>query len=621
MKSFRKLNEYLEGIFDLAEVDCVSYITPFYDVIVSDKANGPLTSAALSSLSKFVLYGFLSRNYPRASEGVALIAGSISHCVFEETDWESDELILMKLLELSVLSFRCNASIMLTIGAAWDVYSTCISIHNHYRASKILKSEAKNALVHLTLTTFSRASLVSLNSADSNESGALDMTEGFSAQLWDSACQRHHLGDVSGVELMLSKIMSVLSGLCDLQRNPPETVKFALSLVNVALEAGGLSIGSIPVLVEMMGNDICRNLLRASQSDDLAILSLALRVVFNLFVSIKDHMKVQLEVFLTSVHLRLINGSTGTGSSTQNVGGSAAVAAKEELALESLLEFCREPSLMQDLYTNYDCDVQCTNLFDLIISALCMRALPRSLLPSVRSVGGGIQSSSTVVPVMDDVSFATQPVDVRLNILNKLALDGLLAVLRSVATKCATESVSCELPSAVKRQRERSVAGSIRCASPEKSITGRHSIGAENGFEIDNLATDSLTTMPNSAIKSSRLTNADVAPIDSQVDRWCESSDEASSSYASEVDVDGRGRNESSGDAWQVVVSHHHSIDSRSDTVDSIGSVGPTPVDGENEEISAVLEARAKGAEVRIQLIFEVNVFITFTNFSGFTPT
>ena len=34
---------------------------------------------------------------------------------------------------------------------------------------------------------------------------------------------------------------------------------------------------------------------------------------------------------------------------------------------------------MQDLYTNYDCDVQCTNLFDSIISVLCARAVPSGL--------------------------------------------------------------------------------------------------------------------------------------------------------------------------------------------------------------------------------------------------
>eukprot|EP01034_Spumella_vulgaris_P022369 gene22369-28491_t len=424
--------------------------------------------------------------------------------------------------------------------------------------------------------------------------------------MWDSMSQQYYLRDEIGVEHILGKIMSVLSGLCDLQRNPPETVKFSLSLVNVALEAGGLSVGSVPVLVDMLGNDICRNLLRASQSDDLAILSLALRVVFNLFVSIKDHMKVQLEVFLTSVHLRLINGSSGSGG--QTIGVSPTVAAKEELALESLLEFCREPSLMQDLYTNYDCDVQCTNLFDLIISALCTRTLPRSLLTSAKFVAGAPVAAAPVTTT-DDESFVSQPVDVRLNILNKLALDGLLAVLRSVATKCATESVSNELPSAVKRQREDSIVSTTSCNSPERLQSripqNTTSVFIENAQFSDRVHLQgSLATLPNSVAKPTRP-DAD-APIDSQVDRWCESSDEASS-FASESDldqavgdaashrhIDGHD-GKPSADRWQVVVSRHHAV-VRSDSQSSLGG-GPTPVDGENEEISAVLEARAKGAE------------------------
>jgi len=131
--AFRNLNEYLEGYYDLKEVDCVNYIHPFHQIIVSEKASGPLTSAALSSLSKFVLYGFLSADFPRASEGINLIASSISKCVFEETDWESDEVILMKLLELSTMCFRCDASTLLTVGAAWEIYSTCLSIRSQYR--------------------------------------------------------------------------------------------------------------------------------------------------------------------------------------------------------------------------------------------------------------------------------------------------------------------------------------------------------------------------------------------------------------------------------------------------------------------------------------------------------
>jgi hypothetical protein len=78
-------------------------------LIISEQAGSAITSAALSSLSKFSLYGFFSPQFPRVQEAMALIARCISHCVFEETDWESDELILMKLLECnnlhSLLSF------------------------------------------------------------------------------------------------------------------------------------------------------------------------------------------------------------------------------------------------------------------------------------------------------------------------------------------------------------------------------------------------------------------------------------------------------------------------------------------------------------------------------------
>ena len=102
------------------------------------------------------------------------------------------------------------------------------------------------------------------------------------------------------------------------------------------------------------------NLRRAAQT-----LTLTLRVVFNLFMSIKAHLKVQLEVFLTSVHLRLADSPS-------------AAFEQKELALESLLDFCREPALMLDLYTNYDCDVQCTNLFETLCKYLCRNAAPRA---------------------------------------------------------------------------------------------------------------------------------------------------------------------------------------------------------------------------------------------------
>ena len=45
----------------------------------------------------------------------------------------------------------------------------------------------------------------------------------------------------------------------------------------------------------------------------------------------------------------------------------ALVAERRELAFESVMEFCREPELMVELYENYDCDYKCTNLFERLV--------------------------------------------------------------------------------------------------------------------------------------------------------------------------------------------------------------------------------------------------------------
>lgn len=72
-----------------------------------------------------------------------------------------------------------------------------------------------------------------------------------------------------------------------------------------------------------------------------------------------------------SVHLRALDGASNGPE-------------QQELALESLLEFTREPALMVDVYINYDCDVQCTNLFETICHVLSSHALPKDGMVSLR---------------------------------------------------------------------------------------------------------------------------------------------------------------------------------------------------------------------------------------------
>ena len=130
-------------------------------------------------------------------------------------------------------------------------------------------------------------------------------------------------------------------GSCTLlnpQQHNDATCATSLTLVNIAFET--LREDFVPEEIAILQNDFCKYLLQWSTTHDLIILNLTLRVIFNLFQSMRNHLKIPLEVFLTSVHLRILDPS------------SSATNEEREVALESLLEFCQEVALMQDKATH-----------------------------------------------------------------------------------------------------------------------------------------------------------------------------------------------------------------------------------------------------------------------------
>ncbi|CBJ34248.1 conserved unknown protein [Ectocarpus siliculosus] len=118
-----------------------------------------MTGVALSSLHKFLLYGFIRKDCPRVKEGITLVAQAISRCHFEETDPESDELVLMKLLELSALCLRCEVGDLLTDESCWNIFVACYNLYHITTDDKsfgLLRDTAGNTLAHIVLMLFSR---------------------------------------------------------------------------------------------------------------------------------------------------------------------------------------------------------------------------------------------------------------------------------------------------------------------------------------------------------------------------------------------------------------------------------------------------------------------------------
>ena len=267
-------------------------------------------------------------------------------------------------------------------------------------------------------------------------------------------------------------ILHRLAQLSDPRENTDATCIQSLTLINIALETGVITQLFIkyPVLLSILQNDLCRHLLHLSTHFDLVILSLTLRVIFNLFNSIKNHLKVQLEVFLTSVHLRIVNGDSSSPE-------------QKELALESLLEFCHEPALMNDLYMNYDCDMQCTNLFETICKALANHASPKTVKSNEKSDDN----------INDDL-VSTVP----LNGLNRLALEGILAVIDSIEQRCHAPFNFCDED---KRLPKASVATFSRSTSDVNSTTdtSQQQDYYEHRLHLANLRPSSITSFSSPA--------------------------------------------------------------------------------------------------------------------------
>ncbi|CAB1414715.1 unnamed protein product [Pleuronectes platessa] len=92
----------------------------------------------------------------------------------------------------------------------------------------------------------------------------------------------------------------------------------------------------------------------------------SIRVCFLLFESMRLHLKFQLEMYLKKM-MDIIT--------SENVKMPYEM---KEMALEALVQLWRIPSLVTELYINYDCDFYCSNLFEDLTKLLSKNAFPVS---------------------------------------------------------------------------------------------------------------------------------------------------------------------------------------------------------------------------------------------------
>ncbi|KAI9053152.1 hypothetical protein LZ554_003418 [Drepanopeziza brunnea f. sp. 'monogermtubi'] len=224
----------------------------------------------------------------------------------------------------------------------------------------------------------------------------------------------------------IRELFRVLVDLLDPHdRQHADTMRvMALRIIDVALEVAGPSIAKHPSLANLAEDRLCRYLFQLVRSDNMAILHESLVVAGTLLATCRGVLKLQQELFLSylvaCLHPRvdiprepgidpslyagvpqapkLVKPSPSQSSSGRSTpvpvkdrqklgmeGGSRKPDAREAM-VESVGALARIPSYMVELFVNYDCEIDRSDLCEDMVGLLSRNAIPDSATWSTTSV-------------------------------------------------------------------------------------------------------------------------------------------------------------------------------------------------------------------------------------------
>ncbi|KAM4636752.1 Golgi-specific brefeldin A-resistance guanine nucleotide exchange factor 1 isoform 3-T3 [Discoglossus pictus] len=156
LHSFSHLKEVLNNIKDLTEIEPNVFLRPFLEVIRSEDTTGPITGLALTSVNKFLSYALIDPVHEGTAEGIENMADAVTHARFVGTDPASDEVVLMKILQVLRTLLLTPVGAHLTNESVCEIMQSCFRICFEMRLSELLRKSAEHTLVDMVQLLFSR---------------------------------------------------------------------------------------------------------------------------------------------------------------------------------------------------------------------------------------------------------------------------------------------------------------------------------------------------------------------------------------------------------------------------------------------------------------------------------
>ncbi|CAF3886360.1 unnamed protein product [Adineta steineri] len=496
INSFQKLKTTLNSISDLQDIDSLTFLTPFLDIIRSDEISGPMTCLALNAVNKFLSYGLIDTLSESSASTIDKVANAVTHTRFVGTNPNDDEVVLMRILQVLRSLLLSPVGSQMTNDAVCEILQSCFRICFETRLSELLRKTSEHVLIDMVQLLFARLpqfkddatslastklikdlSTTGITTANQPESQkekydstsstikttltypventdnvhptaidsatniALTIDENKSSQKpipsFDESSTNQILTNVRDEQQSQETIVTqtssnpneyinprgirftsgspinesvndlltpygwpcvrglfrFLTTLIDVydKNNTEYMITVGLNLLIVALEVGADYLSNYPLLLSIVKDTLCRNLISLLNSTRIPLYSASFRVSFLIFESLRTHLKCQFEFFITRL-MELIVSEQSKISYEQ-----------KEIALETIVQLLRIPGLPAELYLNYDCDLYSTNLFEELTKMLSKNAFPVAGLTSTH-----ILSLDALLSVIDHIELECQ---------------------------------------------------------------------------------------------------------------------------------------------------------------------------------------------------------------------
>lgn len=157
IKSFKEIRrEVFSWQTQWHTINPILYLQPFLDVIQSDETSAPITGVALSSIYKFITLEVLHLNTVNVADALHKIIDAVTSCRFEVTDPASEEVVLVKILQVLLACMKNKASVKLSNQHVCDMVNTCFQIvHQASSKGELLQRIARQTLHELVRCIFS----------------------------------------------------------------------------------------------------------------------------------------------------------------------------------------------------------------------------------------------------------------------------------------------------------------------------------------------------------------------------------------------------------------------------------------------------------------------------------